>query len=197
MKLFKIFLLLPITILFISAASLIQNTYTLTNDYSVTIYGKSNLHAWDENVQLVSGDVNVNWNKDGSFNLDAVNIKMNVHSIKSDRGAIMNNNTYKALKADTYPEITFRLSSPIKSIQTKSNQNTILAKGALTIAGVTKAVDIQVKVFMQEQNKLVFEGTQSIKMTDYGINPPVALFGTLRTGNEITIHFKTNFATKN
>jgi polyisoprenoid-binding protein YceI len=195
MKLFKTLLLLSLVVVLIINIALIQNGYTLTNDHTVTIHGTSNLHAWDENVQVVSGDGNVNWNKDGSFDLNAVNIKMNVHSIKSDMGAVMNNNTYKALKADTYPEIIFKLTVPIKSVQAKPNQNSISAKGTLTIAGVTKAVDMQVKVFMQEQNKLTFEGSQSINMTDFGINPPTALFGTLKTGNEITIYFKTNFTT--
>jgi polyisoprenoid-binding protein YceI len=195
MKLSKAILLLSMFAVLIINTALTQNGYTLTNDYTVTIRGTSNLHAWDENVKIVSGDGNVNWNKDGSFDLNAVSIKMSVHSIKSDMGAVMNNNTYKALKADTYPEIIFKLTVPIKSIQSKPDQNSISAKGTLTIAGVTKTVDMKVKVFMQEQNKLTFEGSQSIKMTDFGIDPPTALFGTLKTGDEITIYFKTNFTT--
>lgn len=34
-----------------------------------------------------------------------------------------------------------------------------------------------------------FEGTQKLLMTDYGIDPPTALMGTMRTGNEITVAF--------
>jgi hypothetical protein len=30
-------------------------------------------------------------------------------------------------------------------------------------------------------------------MSDYGVKPPSALFGTMRSGPYITIHFKTNF----
>ncbi len=197
MKIFKSLLLLVFICLFVNGRKLVINTYILTKEYAVTIKGTSNLHNWSEKVENVSGDGAVSWNSDGTFDLTSVHIKMNVHSIKSDKGSIMNNNTYKALKADEHPEIIFTLTSPIKGVILKSNERKLSAKGNLSIAGVTKAVDIEVIVFISEKSKLSFEGAKTIKMTDYGINPPTALLGTLKTGNEIVIDFKTNFILKN
>ena len=195
MKSYKIFCLL-ITSLTCICASPVKNSYVLSKDYIVTIHGTSNLHPWDEKVGSVSGDGIVNPNSDGSYDLEAINIKMEVRSIKSDKGAIMNNNTYKALKADEHPQIIFAITSPAKSVQITAIEKTLAIKGNLTIAGVTKLVNMQVKMVMQAQGKLLFEGSQTIKMTDYNIKPPTALLGTLKTGNEITIHFKTIFALK-
>ncbi len=197
MKSITTFLIIGIAMFSIKAIVPIKNTYTLINDYIVTINGTSNLHEWDEKVKTVTGEGVVNWNSEEKFDLESINIKMEVHSIKSSMGIIMNNNTYKALKADANPDIFFSLTSPIRSLPIKSNGKMISAKGNLTIAGVTKAVDMQVKISMPEHSKLIFEGSQSIEMTDYGIKPPVALFGTLKTGNEISIHFKTNFLINN
>ncbi len=191
---FKYFLF-AVCILFISATTT-KNTYTLSKDYTVTINGTSNLHSWDEKVTTVSGNGIANWNN-GSFELVAVNIKMDVHSIQSDMGSAMNNKTYKALKADANPEIIFALNVPVKAIQTSANEKTVTAKGNLTIAGITKTVDMKVKISMQEEGKFTVEGSQAIKMSDYNIDPPTALFGTLKTGNEITINFKTNFTIDN
>lgn len=194
MKSYKnIFLLMSFVFIY---AIPVKNIYVLSKDYTVTIHGTSNLHAWDEKVGSVSGEGVVNPNSDGSFDLESINIKMEVHSIKSDMGSIMNNNTYKALKADEYPQIIFALSSPVKSIQINAIEKAIAIKGNLTIAGVTKPVTMQVKIVMQAQGKLVFEGSQAVKMTDYNIKPPTAMLGTLKTGNEITINFKTNFTIK-
>jgi hypothetical protein len=50
-----------------------------------------------------------------------------------------------------------------------------------------------VKTFEIRQGILSFEGSQRIKMSDYGVKPPSALFGTMRAGPEITIRFNTNF----
>jgi polyisoprenoid-binding protein YceI len=190
MKQFKYILLAAC--IFCISANTIKNTYTLSKDYTVTINGTSNLHGWDEKVTTVSGNGTVNWDN-GSLELVTVNIKMDVHSIQSDMGSAMNNKTYKALKADANPQIIFILNVPVKGIQINANENPISAKGDLTIAGVTKVIDMKVKVSMQGKGKFSVEGAQTIKMSDYNIDPPTALFGTLKTGNEITINFKTNF----
>jgi polyisoprenoid-binding protein YceI len=197
MKWLKYFLLTTIVNLQVNASTPVKNTLALSKDYLVTINGTSNLHKWDETVETVTGNGVVVWNSDGSFDLESLNLSMEVKSIKSDMGSIMNNNTYKALKADAHPEIIFTLKSPLKSIQVNSSDKTISAKGSLTIAGVTKLVDILVKINMQEGSKLEFQGAETIKMTDYGVAPPTALFGSLKTGNEVTINFKTNFSTAN
>jgi polyisoprenoid-binding protein YceI len=193
MKLFKILLLVPILTLCICATSPPGNRYLLSKNYTVTILGTSNLHDWNETVVTVLGDGSVTWNDDGSFDLDAINLKMEVNSIKSDMGSIMNNNTYKALKAEHNPEIAFTLNTPVKSIKAGATVSNILTKGTLTIAGVTKPIDMLVKVSAVNHGSLTFEGSQAIKMTDYGMSPPTALFGTLKTGDEITINFKTVF----
>jgi len=195
MKQFKYFLL-SIFVFTLCAANTIENKYILATGYTVTISGTSNFHDWDEKVGTVTGNAVINWNGDKSFDLTAMNIKMDVHSIKSNEGSAMNNNTYKALKADANPEIIFVLNTPI-SVTPNSSINTFSAKGKLTIAGVTKPVQMQVKLSMQRKDELIFEGSQTIKMTDYGVNPPTALFGTLKTGNDIVISFKTSFVTNN
>ncbi len=191
MKSFIIFL--PVAVLLIMAAASGTETYTLSKDYTVTINGTSNLHSWDEKVGTVTGTGAITPNSDGSFDIEAITLKMAVHSIKSDMGPAMNNNTYKALKADANPEITFALSAPLKAIKAGVTANAISAKCNLAIAGVTKQVVMQVKISMPQKGALQFEGAQTIKMTDYGVTPPVALFGALVTGDDIVIHFKTNF----
>ena len=121
MKTFKTIYITLASLLFICAIP-IRNTYTLSSGYSVTIEGTSNVHSWIEKVGTVSGKGTVNTNSDGSFDLETLVIKMDVHSIKSDKGSIMNNNTYKALKAEEHPQIIFSLTTPIKSLQAKASQ---------------------------------------------------------------------------
>jgi len=192
-KSFKTLLLLAIAVLLISAEYPVKNRYLLSKDFAVTIFGTSNLHSWNETVGTVFGDGSVTWNEDGSFNLDDINLKILVQSIKSDMGSIMNNNTYKALKAEHNPEIVFTLTTPVNSIRAGSTATIISAKGLLTIAGATHAINMQVKVSIQDHSILSFVGSQTIKMTDYGISPPTALMGMLKTGDEITLNFNTKF----
>ena len=191
MSISKSILLIAATVILSSAGTVVNNTYTLSRGYTVGIHGTSNLHDWDENVVTVTGDGNVAWNGDADFDLNAMNIKMEVKSIKSTEGSIMNNNTYKALKSDDHPEITFVLTSPVKAIPVGAH--VIAAKINLSIAGVTKAIDMSVTANAVAHGNISFEGSKTINMTDYGIKPPVALFGTMRTGDAITIKFNTVF----
>jgi polyisoprenoid-binding protein YceI len=190
MKAIRLFSMLLLTILSAGIANA-GNTYAFSKDYNVTIRGTSNLHDWTENVETVTGEAIINLNADGSYDIDGITIRMKVYSIKSDVGSIMNHNTYKALKADDNPEIIFNLTTPVKSVIMKAGKATISAKGKLSIAGVTKTVDMQVDISLQG-GKLSFSGSQKIKMTNYDVTPPKALFGTLKTGDEITIDYKTS-----
>ena len=188
MKRLRYLLLIMAAATLTSAGTDVKTAYTLSKGYSVGIHGTSNLHDWDEKVLTVTGDGTVDWNGDASFDLNALNIKMDVHSIKSTEGSMMDKNTYKALKADDHPQITFALTAPVKAVPVGTH--TIAAKVNLSIAGVTKAIDMSVTSVSAAHGNIQFEGSKAIKMTDYGIKPPVALFGTMRTGDEITIHFK-------
>ena len=188
----SILLLLPLCTL-IAAGDHVQDDYILTREYTVTIDGTSNLRDWKENVGQVTGDMMAILNPDGSVDLISIRIKMAVLSIKSDMGRVMDNKTYEALKSTVYPDILFTLNTPLKLSQVSNGQPPIPVKGDLFLAGVCRPTVMQVKTLTVDQGKLFFEGTENIRMTDYGVKPPSALFGTMKAASDIIIHFKTNF----
>jgi polyisoprenoid-binding protein YceI len=177
----------------IQAEHPVPDTYILSKAYAVTIDGTSNLRDWQETVGQVTGSVVANVNGDGSVDLQSIRIKMEVLSIKSDMGRVMDNKTYDALKAAAHPDILFTLNVPVKLMQVRGGQNAVSIKGALVLAGISRPVVMQVRTFAVGREKLQFEGSQTIKMTDYGVRPPSALFGTMKAAPAITIHFKTSF----
>jgi polyisoprenoid-binding protein YceI len=184
--------LVPVAFL-VSADRPVLDAYILSRNYEVTIDGTSNLRDWQEKVGDVTGDLKAEVNEDGSVELSSIRIRMRVLSIKSDMGRAMDNKTYEALKALAYPEILFTVSAPMRLAQIRDCQTTIPVKGELALAGVCKPVTMLVKTFDIRQGILSFEGSQRIKLSDYGVKPPSALFGTMRAGPEITIRFNTNF----
>jgi polyisoprenoid-binding protein YceI len=194
MKNYIILLLLACTS--ISADLPVQNTYILSRAYSVTILGTSNLRNWKDSVGNVTGNIVAGLNDDGTIDLSAIYIKMETHSIKSDMGQTMDNKTYSALKADANPDIIFALNVPMKLAQVNPGRPVLSVKGTLTLAGVSRPVTMQVNSFIMGRGKLQFEGSQAINMTDFGVKPPTALFGTIKARPGIIIYFKTNFTNK-
>jgi polyisoprenoid-binding protein YceI len=187
-----LFFLFPVFLL-AGAGKPTRDLYALSREYTVTIAGTSNLRDWKEDVCEVSGAMEAEVNADGSIALYSIRICMGVLSIKSDMGRIMDNKTYEALKAADHPEILFTLSTPLTLTQVRDCDIAIPVKGNLSLAGVSKPVTMLVKTFEISQGKLRFEGYQHLRMTDFGVRPPSALFGTMRASPDITIHFKTNF----
>jgi polyisoprenoid-binding protein YceI len=190
-----LFILLPV-ILLIGADRPPKDGYILTGNYEVTIDGTSNLRDWKEKVGDVTGEMTAVVNDDGSVEQRSIRICMKVLSIKSDMGRVMDNKTYEALKAATYPEIQFTVSAPIQLVQVRDGQTAFQVKGELELAGMSKPMTMLVTTFETRQGNLSFEGSQRINMSDFGVKPPSALFGTMRAAPDITIHFKTNFISR-
>lgn len=165
-----------------------QTNYVLNKDYKLTINGGSNLHDWSENVTKASATASVTWNGNGSFMISGLTVTVDVQSIKSSEGGIMNGKTYKALKSDSHPTITFTLTSPL---QVSQGGTSVAASGNLNVAGVSRAITIHAKVNSSPNSNINIEGSVPLKMTDFGIDPPNALFGALKVSNDVSIQFKT------
>ncbi len=168
----------------------------LSPGYAVDIHGTFSIHSWSEKIEKVSGDMEGSLNRDGSVDVSSIRIVMGARSIKGDMGQVMNNKTYKALKAEANPDITFLLTVPIKLMQINGGEKTAALPGDLTLAGVSRPVIMLIKSFKAANGIMSFEGVQKIRMTDFGIKPPSALFGTMRASPDITIDFKTDFINK-
>jgi YceI-like domain len=171
----------------------VQKTYSLSGDYAVSIHGTFSIHDWSETIGKVSGELVGTANGDGSALVQSIRIVMQVRSIRGDMGSVMNNKTYKALKGDADPEITFALTGPVTLNRIVEGNKAVSVKGNLTLAGVTHAVMMSVISFTAAHGTMAIVGEEKISMTDFGIKPPSALFGTMKASPEITINFKTDF----
>ena len=172
--------------------SMSQDSYSLSKQ-QITIDGTSNLHNWHQKVEKISGKALVKQGLDKSLSVQALNIIVEVNSIKGD-GSGMDNKAYKALKADQFPQITFLMTEPLANIPFGIKSFSTIAKGQLTIAGKTRTIVMPIKITTSEDKKILVSGTQQVKMSDYDVDPPTAMFGLLKTGNAVSINFETTFS---
>lgn len=106
----------------------------------------------------------------------------------------MDNIAYSSLKSDAYPNIEFTLLK-INKITNEGNSSVIDADGSLLVAGNKRTVALKATGEIQN-DEICFEGNHSMRMTDFGIKPPAALLGTLKTGDSISVYFKVIFKPK-
>ena len=160
--------------------------YTLNaNTSNMYIDGTSSLHDWTETVEDMSGSLNIDLAENAISKVKMLSISIPVKSIKSGKSG-MDKNTYVALNSEEFPNIKFALKSYAK------DENTLSLTGNLTISGTTKSVKINSSYEVKE-NSLEIEGKHTFKMTEFEVDPPTAMMGTIKTGDEITIRFNLVF----
>lgn len=171
-----------------------SQNFNLSNNSSITLSGTSSLHDWDVEVESFSGNILFN----DFENMDISDIKINVisESLKSGKKG-MDKNTYKALKTKDHKNILFQFSKVESISKIDDSSYRINGQGQLSITGVTKDVNID---FLLSKNDLEngegtcsITGSCTINMTDFGIEPPKALLGTIKTGEVIKVKFNTSF----
>ncbi len=159
-----------------------QANYRQSGTTNVTIAGTSTMHDWTMTSTGANYNATFEVNADGTpSKLTMVTFTLPAESLKSHEKA-MDKNAYKSLNTDKYKDITFQLTS------SKITGKTITCNGNLTISGTTKPLEVDV-TYEAKNVTLVFKGSKKIKMTDFKVEPPSFMFGTIKTGDEITISF--------
>jgi len=151
---------------------------------SVVIKGTSNLHDWESKTQQVNGQISINYS---SKQVNSMAVEIPVKSIKSGE-KLMDSKTYEAFNADKYPTIVFKLVE-VNSLQISPNVINVTVTGNLTLAGVTKRVSVKATGKPGKDDSFTFTGTVPVKMTDFKIDPPTAMMGMLKVGNNVTLKF--------
>lgn len=163
-------------------------SYTINPETSeVTITGTSTIHDWESVAEEFSGTAIINIEEGKLVAIQDLTFNVVVDGIKSGKGG-MDSKTYNALDEKKHPNIVFELSE-IAEV----NADSVTANGLLTIAGKTNPVELIVSYQLMDNGSIQFTGVKEIKMTDYDIKPPTAVFGTIKAGNEVQVHFDAMF----
>jgi polyisoprenoid-binding protein YceI len=160
----------------------------------VTIAGTSNVHdytAWTDTVRVtrvkVAATVGATtfWDdvlKPGA--LEAFEVAVPAATLTSPRSGL-DKNMHKALKVEANRDITFRLAR-----LERGPTGGLVAVGTLRIAGVERDVAMPLTIARRDA-ALVVKGELALLMTDYGIKPPTAMLGMLKTDPKVTVTFET------
>jgi polyisoprenoid-binding protein YceI len=157
---------------------------------SVTIKGTSSLHEWQMQGATISGFLETDpltWSDEGQKPA-LVKLSIPVDSIRSDHQR-MDRIMREALKADKNPSIDYMMSTA-SLLRKNADSFVVRTGGKLTIAGVTRDVPLDVTVQKNGEGRYLCIGETPIRMTDFGIKPPVAMMGTLKTGDQVTVVFQ-------
>jgi hypothetical protein len=196
---------LTLTATLIAGPTLAQTTPVAQADRSpvvvasakVTVSGTSNVLDWSATTSAAR-TANVKVTRDlpgGDFfwvgviqpgAVESFDVIVPVAELSSDRDNFTAD-MHRALKADQFPDIVFSL------VQIEKRPGGVKAIGVLRVAGVEKEVTLPLVTTTRNGNLLVL-GSVELLMTDFGIEPPTAMMGMLKTDPKVTIAFETVLA---
>lgn len=165
----------------------------------ITISGTSNIHAYTASTTTVrvrkgqlgaTADGTDLWEaalKPGG--IDAFEVTIPAASLTSPREGL-DVNMHRALKITEHPDIVFRL---LRFEPRPGPAGALKGIGVLKIAGVVREVALDVTT-ERKNGALCVRGQVTLLMTDFGITPPVALMGMLKTDPRVTVAFDTLLA---
>lgn len=199
----KIFTLSLIFFLLTFAAAFPQQKnvleYVTKEGSKIWIEGTSTLNNFRCRARLVKGfaylhstiSLEQKLNKDSKSDNDRDDVTLTILSHNLDCGMdAMNQDMYRAMKTGEFPIIKYSLiHAYITENMDSSGWSVLATHGDLTIAGVTKKVDIIVKVMRLKNGDFRLVGDKLLKMSDFEIVPPSHLWGLIKAHNNFSVLF--------
>jgi polyisoprenoid-binding protein YceI len=153
-------------------------------DSEVTVEGTSTMHDWTCGVKSFSGSFAINGG--GLSGIQDATVAIPVSGIDCDNRR-MNSLVRDAFNASQNPAITFSLTDT-KAGTNADGWTRLTITGTLEMNGTKRPVSL-VLDGRQNGSGYEFRGSHKLNMTDFGMRPPTAMLGAVRTGDEVTINF--------
>jgi hypothetical protein len=124
------------------------------------------------------------------FPQPAFRLRVPVNSLRCGN-AKMERDMYDALRARQFPSIEFRFTEMIGGINHDIDGRSYRARiaGVLTLAGESRTIRLDVDATRISSDTFRLTARLPLKMTDYDITPPTALFGAIKARNDLTVEF--------
>lgn len=188
----KLLAIIVLCITGLQNTAIAQSTYSVmeTEQKDIRLFGTSTLHDWEMNAQNTTGEAEFQFKSGSSTELASISslsFELNVADLKSDNKQL-DKNAYEALRSEVYKDIGYTLVS--SSITSEQGGYLIQSKGDLTIAGVTKAIFMDVHFVLQTDDTVKVQGTYQLNMKDYDVAPPSFMWGAMKTGDALTLDFE-------
>ncbi len=148
-----------------------------------TVSGTSTVRGWTCSVtgsaQVTAGSSTPVRGLDGGVQTATLSVPVDDFTCPDEE---MREHLLEAMRADEFPEITFRLEGY------EANSQGAVTTGTLTILDATEEVNFPLSLTPSGSGAQI-EGELALDMTAYGVEPPVVMLGLLRVRPRIRIQF--------
>lgn len=156
----------------------------------ISIKGSSSLHDWAAKCgEIVDYPEQITLDPANSGTIPSFGFKVAVASMDGGRGASMNNKIYKALHSKEHPYVNFTQNEPATYQVDATGKLNLNSIGTVEIAGQSRSVSVKV-TGTPDGDLLILSGSHPMKLSEFNIEAPSAMFGQIQTKDDIFVHFE-------
>lgn len=160
------------------------------SESNVLVRGTSSMHDWEVAFEKYDVEFSFNHTDNGKMSIRSVKAVFAGASVTSDSN-IMTGKARDALMVREHPEIVF-ISDGAENVLLNDGEINGTLKGKLSLGGVSKSIEIGFSGKIKG-DRILISGSEDVNMSDYGIRPPTAFLGTLKTGEKVTVELRLSF----
>ncbi|MBS2023773.1 MAG: YceI family protein [Deltaproteobacteria bacterium] len=182
-----------------SGAARAKDSFVLDSASKLSIEGDSTLHKWSARARVVKLTTSAADSTDGATadveaairagHFKGAELSVPAAGLTSGEDGL-DDNMRKALKAGPFPSIVFHIDTYEALPPTADSELMKLdLHGTLTIAGVARPVDVIAQV-SRATSGVRIQGSKLVRMTDFKVEPPVLMFGAIKTADQVEVKFE-------
>jgi len=156
----------------------------------VSVRGTSSMHDWEVAFGKYDVDFSVSNADNGKMSISNVKAVFSGASVTSDN-TIMTGKARDALMVKDHPDIVF-VSDGTANVINNDGEITGIMNGKLRLGGISRPIAFPFSGNING-NRIHITGSDEVNMVDYGIKPPTALLGALKTGEKVTVELQLSF----
>ena len=189
-KLIIIFIIIPLVV---SAAKEKLYYYTISESSLITISGTTNINAFEclWTGSIVQGSLVTSiYPFEDQIKFENALLLIGIKRFNCNN-RIMSSDMHKAMGADKHPYIEIELLKVenINNEQISSNSGKLKVDVVITINGVQQKTSLNINWSSVSNIHYVLNGSKSLKMSNFDIDPPSRAFGMIRVYDMINIEF--------
>ncbi|MDX1419898.1 MAG: YceI family protein [Rubricoccaceae bacterium] len=158
--------------------------FTFASGSRITVEGTSTVHDWTCTAGSFTGAFDAAVAEAALSGINGLAVTVPVGALDCNNGT-MNGKLRDALGASA---IRF-VASTVRATPPSGGRFAVEADGQLTIRGATRAQRVQAQGQVLRDGRYRFTGSVPVTMSQFGVDPPTAMLGTLRTGDRVTVRF--------
>jgi len=171
-----------------------SQAFEISKTNSAAVKGTSSLHDWVMDLKVIQSGFMLVREGNNVKGVDNISFSCKARDLKSE-SSIMDKKAYDALKAKEFPDITFKGTSVTGFVSSGKKFSGKLI-GNLSLAGVTHEITVPFTGSFSDSKTVNIESSAELTFRGFGMNPPTAMLGTLKTGDKVTILFNLQYVQK-